>query len=298
VVFLNPFAGGGRSRRYFSRVQQAFADIGAAPDFVTTQSPEELEAKARREIGRGKKLLFVMGGDGTFQSLANAAFGEDVVLGILPAGGGNDFAAALRYPKGAVAATAAILQGEVRCVDLLRARTADGRERLFAGGGGVGLDAEAARYASGAYRHIPGRIRYIAAALRAFASFQPLPMRLQFPGEGLPEVEAEALLAAVLNSPTYGAGVSLAPDASVEDGWLNVALVEYLNLPAVLALLPGLTRSGELPTSHVKRWRARSVRVATDRPCFFHGDGEILGPAPVEVEVVPRAVRMLVPRTQ
>jgi diacylglycerol kinase family enzyme len=53
--------------------------------------------------------------------------------------------------------------------------------------------------------------------------------------------------------------------------------------------------TGDLRTSHVKRWTVRKVRMSTDRPSFFHGDGEILGPAPVEIVVVPRAVRVVAP---
>jgi len=63
----------------------------------------------------------------------------------------------------------------------------------------------------------------------------------------------------------------------------------------VLRLLPRLLGSGELGTSRVRRWRAQRVRLTTDRPCMFHGDGEILGPTPVDIEVVPKAVQVLAP---
>jgi len=62
-----------------------------------------------------------------------------------------------------------------------------------------------------------------------------------------------------------------------------------------LALLPRLLKSGELRTPHVKRMRVRAVKLSTDRPSLFHGDGEILGPPPVEIEIVPQAVRVLAP---
>ena len=240
-------------------------------------------------------MLLAMGGDGTFQALVNAAFGADVVLGIIPIGGGNDFASALGLPSDPIKAAEAVLRGQPRLVDLLRVRTAEGRTRLYAGGGGIGLDAEAARYASGAYRHLPGRLRYIASALRALAGYVPLDVRVDFPGSDLPPFEAKSLLAAVLNSPTYGAGLRLAPDAAVDDGSLHVVLIENLSLLGVLALLPRLMGSGELRTSHVKRWRVQRVRLTTERPCLFHGDGEILGPTPVEIEVVPKAVQVLAP---
>ena len=260
-----------------------------------TNTASELESCAQTAILQGEQVLLAMGGDGTFQSLANASFGADVVLGILPIGGGNDFASALGLPSALLEAAEAMLCGQPRYVDLVRVRTADGRTRLYTGGGGIGLDAEAARHARGAYRHLPGRLRYIAAALHALARYVPMDVRVDFPASDIPSFEAKVLLAAVLNSPTYGAGVRLAPGAAVDDGLLHVVLVEELSKLGVLTLLPGLMGSGQLGTSHLKRWRAQRVKLTTNRLCFFHGDGEILGPTPVEIEIVPKAVRVLAP---
>lgn len=289
VVFVNPLAGGGRTGAHLLRVRQVFETHRIHAEFVVTESSENLEARARAAIAGGHRFLLAMGGDGTFQGLANAAYGSDVLLGVLPTGGGNDFASALGLPRDAVAAAHAVLRGRPCWVDLLRARTADGRDRLYVGGGGVGLDAEAAAHAAGAYRRVPGRLRYIASALQALRGFKPLGVRAEFPGSELPPMEAKTLLVGVLNTPTYGAGLRLAPDAEMNDGWLDTVFVQDLSALEVLALIPRLLSRGDLPNSCVKRTRARKVRLLTDRPCFFHGDGEILGPAPVQVEVMPNA---------
>jgi len=126
-------------------------------------------------------------------------------------------------------------------------------------------------------------------------SYVPLEVRIDFPEGEVVSWEAKALLAAVLNSPTYGAGLRLAPGATLDDASLHVVLIEDIGTLGVLRLLPRLMGSGELRTSRVKRWRAQHVRLTTDRPCMFHGDGEILGPTPVEIEVVPRAVQVWAP---
>jgi diacylglycerol kinase (ATP) len=295
VVFVNPAAGGGRARAYLPRIRNIFEAHALPAEFVMTKSAEELEAGARERIVRKRRLLLAMGGDGTFQGLANAAFGSDILLGILPAGGGNDFAVALGLPENPIAAAEAILRGQPRWVDLVRVRTADGRERLYVGGGGVGLDAEATGYANGAFRRLPGRLRYVAAALRALRGFAPLQVRAEFPESELPPIESKVLLAGVLNTPTYGAGLRLAPEAQISDGWIDAVFVDDLSFWGVLKLLPRLMRSGDLRIPEVTRIRAKRVRLLTDRPCLFHGDGEIIGPAPVDIEVVQRAVQVLTP---
>jgi len=295
VLFVNPAAGGGRAGGVLPRVKKLIQANSFRTEFVLTKNTEELEPLVRQAIESGKRLLLAMGGDGTFQGLANAAFGADAVLGVLPAGGGNDFAAGLGFPEDAMEAAKMLLRARPKWVDLVRVRTADGREKLFVGGGGVGLDAEAARHASGALRRVPGRLRYIAAALRALCTYEVLEVHAEFPGSELPALEAKALLACVLNTPTYGAGLRLAPEARSDDGWLDFVVIEDLSAAKVLALLPRLMYSGELRTLQVKRMRVKRVRLTTGRPCMFHGDGEILGPAPVEIEVVARAVRVLAP---
>jgi diacylglycerol kinase (ATP) len=297
MVFVNAIAGARRAGKYLLRVRREFEAKGIPAEFVVTGSTEDLESRARAAVEQGRRFLLAMGGDGTFQGLANTACGSDVLLGVLPAGGGNDFAAALGLPKDPVAAARAVLNGRPRSVDLLRARTDDGRERLYVGGGGVGLDVEASRYAGGAYRAMPGRLRYVASALRAWTEFVPLKVHAEFPGGEQPAMEASVLLAGVLNAPSYGAGLRIAPGALVDDGWLNLSLVRRLKALEVLTLVPRLLKDGSLPDSYLKQFRARRVRLETDRACFFHGDGEILGPTPVEVEVLPGAMKVLAPAT-
>ena len=295
VVFVNPAAGSGRAESCLPRIRKAFEAVSVPAEFVSVGSLKELESNAHAAIKSGKRLLFGLGGDGTFHGLVNAACGFDVVLGVLPAGGGNDFAAALHLPEDPVAAAEAVLRGQPKRVDLARVRTGDGRVRLYLGGGGLGIDAEAARLASGAFRRLPGRSRYVASALRAFSTHCAIGVRAEFPLSGLAPIESKCLLAAVLNTPTYGAGIRLAPGARLDDGWLDAVMVEDLSAFEVLGILPGLLSSGELRTPHVKRLRVQAVRFTTDRPSMFHGDGEILGPTPVEIEIVPQAVRVLAP---
>jgi YegS/Rv2252/BmrU family lipid kinase len=295
VVYVNPAAGGGRALSSLPQVRKVFEAASIPAEFITLGSSHELEARALAGIANGKRLLIALGGDGTVQGLVNAAYGADVVVGVLPGGGGNDFAAGLCLPEDTVAAAETILRGQPRWVDLARARTAGGRVRLYLGGGGLGIDAEAARYANGTFRHLPGRSRYVASALRALWGYRPIGVKVEFPGSELAPIEAKSLLVAVLNTPTYGSGIRLAPDARLDDGWLDAVIVEDLSFFKIIALLPRLMSSGELSTPRVKRVRVQSVRLTTDRPCLFHGDGEILGPTPVEIEVLPQAVRVLTP---
>src|SRR5258707_4691512 len=90
TVFVNSVAGGGRARFYLTQIQKLFESFHIYAQFVMTESSLELESSAHNAISQRRRALFAMGGDGTFQALANAAFGAGVFLGVLPVGGGND----------------------------------------------------------------------------------------------------------------------------------------------------------------------------------------------------------------
>ena len=104
-------------------------------------------------------------------------------------------------------------------------------------------------------------------------------------------------VANVLNTPTYGAGLRFAPKARIDDGLLNVTLLEDLNIARILRLLPGLLLGGKIKTDRAMRFSTTHIRLTPDRLCTFHGDGELFGPAPVEISVLPKALSVLVPRT-
>ena len=295
LVLVNPAAGAGRAKAAAARVAAYFKTQSFAAEFVEPRGAAELERTAREAIQSGGRLVVALGGDGTFQCVANAGLGTDAVLGLLPTGGGNDFAAALGIPEDPVAAAHAMLHGTPRAVDVLRARTSEGHTRCYVGGGGLGLDAEAARLAAGRFRRLPGAARYVASALWALASFQPLEVEAELDGESSRRVRSRALFAAVANTPSYGAGVKIAPDARVDDGLLNLVLIGALTVPQVLELIPRILRTGDLRMPEIQRFTARRVCLRAGSPATFHGDGEIIGAAPVEVEVVPGAIRVLAP---
>jgi diacylglycerol kinase (ATP) len=293
-LLVNPVAGGGRASQVLPSLREFAQQQGWQVEICVTQSAEDLAAKARCAATQGYGRLLVLGGDGTFQTLLNAVIGyPHLVLGVIPAGGGNDLAASLGLPEDSIRAAALLLQGETCRMDAVRVRTADGRERLYTGGGGVGLDAEAARHASSAYRNLRGRFRYLLAAIRALFRFQAISARISMGPDEPRTLNTVALLVGVLNTPSYGAGLYLAPQAQTDDGSLDLVILKELTPPEILALLPTLCLNGRLQTSKVLRFRVGHVRIETEKPCIFHGDGEILGVTPVDISVVAKAFCVL-----
>ena len=292
LVLVNPAAGRGRARQFIPAITSLFQKHGVVADVVTPQNATELADCASRGIVHHDAIL-VVGGDGTFQHVVRSTLGSGIPLGILPAGGGNDVAAALGIPRDPVAAAAAFLRGALRPMDVLRARFSDGHTAVYLGGGGIGLDAAAAQLASGRFSRWPGAARYFASALSALKGFVAPAVEVELDGTPILTPAEPMLLAVVTNTPTYGAGLHIAPEASVDDGLLNVTLVGELSCTRVLEAFPVLLLTGDLRWPELRRFRGRRVVLRTERPAPFHGDGEILGETPVEITVLPRAIAVI-----
>jgi diacylglycerol kinase (ATP) len=295
AVFVNPTAGRGGAGRKVAEIDSAFARLTYAAKIVETNSADEFRNEVRRALGEGSATLIAMGGDGTLQLLVNEVLGQDVEVGVIPAGCGNDFAAALGITKNVEKAVEIIAGGKTRMVDLVRVRNSSGLDVVYLGGGGMGIDAEALRYANGRFAKWPGRLRYLASAIAALRGFRGVQVQAAFPESDLPQVAKRVLLAAVLNAPTLGGGLRLAPDARLDDGMLEVVMIEMLRKREVLALIPRLLITGELRSGRTVRMRSAKIKLSAEKETSFQGDGELLGKTPVEIEVVHKALRVLAP---
>jgi diacylglycerol kinase (ATP) len=297
LVLVNPCAGAGRGATALLRVKEFSRRVSWDVSFVLTACVDDLSAQVRAAVAAGRPRIFILGGDGTVQHVVNAlGAGSSVALGVIPGGGGNDLAAALGLPMDAVEAAELLLRAEPCPMDVVRVRTCDGSERFYVGGGGVGLDAAASHYASGVYRQLPGRLRYFLSAIHAWLGHGDIEVRVRAESDAVPSAYPSSLLVSVLNTPSFGAGIRLAPDAQVSDGELDLAILGNLSAWGVLTLLPALLLRGDVRTNRIHRQRIKRVRIETAKACMFHGDGEDLGMTPVDIEVVPGAIQVLRPQ--
>jgi len=135
----------------------------------------------------------------------------------------------------------------------------------------------------------------IASALSAFFTRKSNCVRVTF--ENSKESPwRNSTLACVLNTPTFGAGIQLTPNARINDGLLDFAFLEELRFGELLRVLPRLAIHGTLDLPKLQTMQIHKVRLETKSIAYFQGDGEILGPTPVEIEVVPNAVQFLAPK--
>jgi diacylglycerol kinase (ATP) len=294
LIIVNPASGGGRALAAEPLVASYLAAQSKSVQFVHSRSSEDIREKASKAAAAGYRYVVALGGDGAFHHVVDGIRGTGAIAGFFPAGNGNDIARDLGIPADAVGAAAVFCHSIPRDVDLVRVQFLDGHTAHFIGAGGMGLDAEAAHLANTRFKRWPGVTRYLAGALRTFLSEPAFELVAELDGT---RWAGRAIFATVANSSSYGSGVRIAPEAKMDDGWLDVALVGNVTWTRLVEAIPIVLTTGDLRFDEVKRFRCRRAVLRADRAVKVHGDGELLGESPAEFEILPGAIRVMVPAT-
>jgi diacylglycerol kinase (ATP) len=288
-VICNPASGGGCEP---GAVREALGDLDI--EWIDTEGSGDAR-EAAQEWSEG--LLVVVGGDGTVNEVVNglgkAGFPEDVTLAILPMGTGNDLAATLAIPDRLEEAEEVIRENRVRTLDVARVRSEGVGERFFINVATGGFGAETSSLADEELKGQWGKLAYFRASLEKARDFDVRDVRVI-----LDDVERSmrAVNVAVGNCRYAGGGWLAAPRANPEDGLLDLVIIERVGLKEVLALAPAaLAKSDYLGTEGVFSARAKKIRVETQPGGLdFTADGELIGDDPVDFEVIPHTLKVVV----
>ncbi|HUO69922.1 MAG TPA: diacylglycerol kinase family protein [Solirubrobacteraceae bacterium] len=285
-LIVNPSAGGGRAGKVLPEVQAGLSELGIEYHVERTRSLEHARELARAAAD-GNEIAAALGGDGLIGAVADVLKDCDGVLGVLPGGRGNDFARVLGIPLEARAACDVLAHGEIRRLDLGRVGAS-----TFIGIASCGFDSDANRIANET-KLVRGNLVYTYGALRALWSWKPARFEVRVDG-GEPHV-VSGYTVAVANSKAYGGGMYMAPDASLEDGQFDVIIVGHVPKGRFLRLLPTVFKGEHVRQPNVVVLRGQDVHVSADRPFTMYADGDPIAELPVTVDVLPGAVRVLVP---
>jgi diacylglycerol kinase (ATP) len=291
LLIVNPSSGRERGVEYADEIaeglRRAFGDV----DIVQTEGDGDAEQAAHAYASSGGRRLFVGGGDGTVNEALNgvASSGRlaDVTFGIVPLGTGNDFAAALGIPVEIPEALDTLLAGRVLDVDV---GVVNGRHFLNTSGGG--FIAEASVAVTPQLKTIAGRLAYLIGGAQALMEYEPVratvtaePGRFRM-GLGLHTF-------AVCNSRLIGGGRLIAPEAIIDDGLLDLCLIEEMGSLEFLTLARKVADGAHVDDPRVRYVQASSILIELDRETNINTDGEVLSATRCEYSVLPHAATFL-----
>jgi YegS/Rv2252/BmrU family lipid kinase len=272
------------------------ADLSATIKFLEQHGLSVLErqfdraeeiAEAIRGDCKNVDLVIVAGGDGTMNAAVDALVECGLPLGILPTGTGNDLARTLGIPTTLVEAAAVITGGRRHTIDLGRVNG-----KHFFNVASIGLSAELTRHHTVERKRRLWLLAYVLSVRDAYRQTRPFRARIVCDGKTL---RVRAIQISIGNGRHYGGGMTIAEDAAIDDGWLDVYCLKPLSFWRLLILFPALRRGRLRRQQSVAVMRGRKVEVTTRRAMPVSTDGEITTRTPARFEVVPRALSVLVP---
>jgi diacylglycerol kinase (ATP) len=290
TAVVNPGAGRRRRQTAIARLGDALA--ARAVDIHVTPSAQIGLDVARTAFARGEGVL-ACGGDGTVRDLAALACETGGLLAIVPMGAGNDFARALGYDhQHPLAALSVLDDGREATVDLGRTTTAGEPAQWFTTVAHSGLDGEVNRWAN-TVTWASGTALYAIAALRAMAIVKPFPIDVTANGDTW---SGTAWLVAVGNTHCYGGGMPIVPSARVDDGRLDAIIVDgAVSRAEVIGRFPQMMGGRHEHVDGVRLCSGASITIDGPRDQDLWASGERVGALPSTIDVVPGALRVLVP---
>ena len=265
-------------------VAAVLADVGIEAEIVASDSADQTRRLTAEAVRRGFAAVVAAGGDGTIGLIATELLNSGTALGVLPGGSIMNIPRMLGIPRDLSAAAAVLACGSVRRVDV-----GEVAGQPFFEAGSVGMNAamfrEAQRFDEGDRASIP---RTILAAIR----YRPARMEITLDDR---VVRTRALVVTVANGPYTGAGMTVAPDARVDDGRFDVTVFEHFSKWELIRHLASIAFGRRRYAPHASTYRSTFARISSASPLPARADSRDLGSTPVEFRVLPAALPVIVP---
>jgi diacylglycerol kinase (ATP) len=297
LLVLNPIAGRGAGERLWPKLAGELGALGLDFDVATTEGPRHATALAREAVAQGKRTLVAVGGDGTANEVLNGLMRaddgrQDVALGILPIGTGNDLAFGADLPLDLAAACRTLAAGKSRRIDVGCVRADNEQPLFFANGMGLGFDAMV-NIESRKLKRLRGFLVYLVAVYRTMVFYYHAPeVRICIDGV---ETAQPSLMVSVMNGRRVGGGFYVTPDSRMDDGLFDLCIAGSLSRPEMLAFVPRFMRGSHVTDPRITMTQGRTVAVTSQTPWAGHADGEIFGVGGqhFEMELTPQRLHLI-----
>ncbi len=290
IVIANPKAGTQGKGKLLQSIDDSLARAGISHEVFETTHAGHAEEIAKSYANKATKVIAV-GGDGTVNEVGRALIGSTTALAIIPCGSGNGLARDLQIPMRKASAIKTAIDGEIKAIDH---GTINGKP--FFCTCGTGFDASVSMSFADAGKR--GVITYIEKALTGWLNYKPTTYRLIINDEK--PITVKAFLIACANAAQYGNNAFIAPQASIDDGLMNVTIVEPFSTIDIPALVIQLFTKTIDKSSNIKTFSCERLRIETSReenPAHYDGDPVMLG-STIDINIVKGGLNVVVPNKE
>ena len=302
LIIVNPSAAGGKAERIFESIKGRLREELGELIVAVSRRPEDLAGHIDSAFAAGAERLIAVGGDGTNHAVINALVNRSdeaavsMAFGSLPVGTGSDWARGLGMPADLDTAVDWLARAQPTACDLGRAEYSDPKQggrrvrRFFLNIASAGVSGEVDARVNRARRRTSAT--FLRATVATLLKYRPQPVVVDCDGERF--YEGSSYLLAAANGRYFGRGMWIAPNALINDGLLDIVLVEGMPRLRILLALQTVFSGRQLSRKDVHCHRAASIRVRSEEgPLSLDLDGEEACGQDVQFTVLPGAIKIL-----
>lgn len=301
-VIVNPVSGAGHGLTDYPQIAKLLRDNEIYHDAVFTEHKFHATELAVEAVNKGYRKIIVVGGDGTLNEVVNGLFiqkqcePKQILLAVIAVGTGNDWVRSFGIAHNYSSAIRAIKNGKTFLQDVGAVTYTESKftqTRYMVNVAGLGFDS----YVISVFNHwkakgMKGRWLYLASLLKSFFAYKWSGVKVEVDGE---EIFNNLLFSIAVGICKYnGGGIQQLPKAVADDGLFDITLIKPLHWWHIVFRLQRLFNGGIYSIGHVKHAQGKHIRITSVPPIMLECDGEMMGETPVEIDIVPQSVRVVV----
>lgn len=295
LIAANTRSAKGQGANILREAERNLTQAGAHCEVLVSQRHGYFYEALPPRLHEAWDAVVALGGDGTLFQVLNCCLKHEdfnTPLGLIPAGTGNSFSKEFRHQP-EQPAWQRLLEGKAVSVDVMRCRLQSpepwhGHDYFFINVMGLGFVSEV-NVNSQQFKRF-GAVSYVLGLLVTLQKFQPARLRLTMDEQNL---ERTAMFAVLCNSRYTGGDMWVAPHAEIDDGMMEVVVLNEVSRMELLRAFPSVFTGKHVDHPKVEIFRCRSLRVESETPQLLTPDGEILGTTPMTIDVLPRRVQFV-----
>ncbi|PYG89039.1 YegS/Rv2252/BmrU family lipid kinase [Ruminiclostridium sufflavum DSM 19573] len=289
IFIINPKAGKGKAIELLPVINDLFKDKGEEFIIRVTAYPGHATEIAREYSGMGACRIYSVGGDGTVNEVVNGMAGSRSSLGIIPTGSGNDFIRSIALVYDIREMLERTINGKEKSIDLARVN-----DKYFINISSIGFDADVV-FNAGKFKRVPGvtgSMAYIISIIYTVLKKKIFPVKIYIDNK---EMELKILLAAIANGRFYGGGIMAAPEAEIDDGFLDICLITGVSRFRILSLFPKYIKGEHRQLEEVSFYRGKNIKIESNAELRLNIDGEIMPSSEIEFEIINKGINVIIP---
>jgi len=284
LVILNPVAGNGEAKMILPILKKALDGSGINYEVVFSNKKGNITELAKNAVDSGFTDIIAVGGDGTVLEAFNGMLFSKARLGIIPAGTGNDFARTLMIPRKTEEAIELIVNGHTKVIDVGKVN-----DSYFLNVVGVGIDGEIVKSTEKIKTKIAGPAAYVMGTFKTLVSYKCKDVKISIDDE---TIMRNLFLVAIGNGKFYGGGMKITPGAEIDDGKLEICIVNKLSKLRFTKLFSSVFSGNHKKYKEVEIFEGKKIIIDSNEKLPINADGNIIGLTPCCIEIIPKALEV------